>query len=75
MVRGSKRYTQINKSSQTLDSVLANIYRKQHLLDRCGRYSETVIEGLVNLHLVKKVLSKKGTFYFKTDNPNNSIPN
>jgi len=70
MYRG-KRYVQVKKSSHTLDSILASIYRKHDLLGRCGRYAETVINGLVDLQLVKKVISKKGTFYFKTDKSEN----
>lgn len=67
----NRRYIQVKQSSHTLDSVLGYIYRKQHLLDRCGKYATTVIEGLVDLKLVKKVLSKKGTFYFKTEKSEN----
>lgn len=48
-------------------AVLAYIYRKEELLSQCGRYGERVIDGLVELGLVKKVSSKKGTFYFKTE--------
>lgn len=63
----TKRYTRIEKHSPTVDAVLAYIYQKQDLLSRCGEYASRVIEGLVDLGLVKKVDSKKGTFYFKTD--------
>ncbi len=61
------RYTNENKHSPTVDAVLAYIYRKQDLLSRCGKYAEKVIDGLVDLGLVKKVDSRKGIFYFKTD--------
>jgi len=62
-----KRYITAKKSSATLDAVLGYIYRKQNLLNRCGRYAENVIKGLVVLGFVKKVESRKGTFYFSTD--------
>ena len=62
-----KRYIQVStKSSPTLDAVLAYVYRKENLVKRCGRYADKVIDGLIDLGLVEKVLSKKGTFYFKT---------
>lgn len=63
----SRRYITKTKSSHTLDAVLAYIYRKEDLMNRCGRYADTVIDGLVDLGLLNKVISKKGTFYFKTD--------
>jgi len=58
---------QREKSSPTLDAVLAFVYRKQDLLSRCGRYADNVIDGLINLKLLKKVQNTKGTFYFSTD--------
>lgn len=67
----SKRYISIKKSSSTLDAVLAYVYRKQDLLSRCGNYTSTVINGLVDLGLVKKVTTKRDTFYFKTDKAQN----
>ena len=54
------------KRSATLDAVLTFIYRKEILLSNV-RYANSVIKGLLDLNLVKKVFSKKGTFYFKTD--------
>jgi len=66
-----KRYVNIKNSSATLDSVLVFIYQKQNLISRCGRYADTVIQGLIDLKLIKKVISKKGTFYFKTEKSQN----
>jgi hypothetical protein len=71
MIRATRRYIPVSKSSATVDAVLALIYRKNDLLNRCNRYADSVIEGLVDLGLLKKVLSKKGTFYFKTDKAKN----
>ena len=70
-MRLHKRYITANKSSSTLDSVLAYVYRKQDLSSRCGKYSDTVIDGLVDLGLVKKVTTKKDTFFFKTEKAQN----
>ena len=70
-IKYHNRYVTAKKSSATVDAILAYIYRKEDLLNRCGRYAESVISGLVDLGLVKKVLSKKGTFYFKTDKAKN----
>lgn len=68
----TKRYVHIeHKTSSTLNAVLAFVYRKEHLLDQCGKYADSVIEGLQSLDLVKKVSSKKGIFYFKTDKAQN----
>ena len=64
-----RKYT--TESSSTIDAVLAYIYRKQDLLNCCGRYAETVINGLVELNYIKKITSPKGTFYFKTDKSQN----
>lgn len=58
-------------TSATLVAVLAYIYRKDNLLSQCGKYAQNVIDGLVNLGLVKKVSSKKGIFYFKTEKSEN----
>ena len=66
-----KRYINAQKSSATLDAILAYVYRKQELLKRCGRYAETVIDGLCELGILKKVQNKKGTFYFSTDKAKN----
>jgi len=71
MYKKYKRYINAKKSSATLDSILAYIYRKHDLLSRCGNYANKVIDGLVDLKLVKKVTSKKGTYYFKTDKSKN----
>lgn len=71
MVRARKRYISGNKSSATVDAILAYIYRKNDLINRCGTYADRVIDGLIDLGLLKKVLSKKGTFYFKTDKAQN----
>jgi len=65
--RTRRRYITANTSSATLDAVLAFIYRKQDLLNRCGRYADRVIDGLCELGLIKRVQNKKGTFYFSTD--------
>ena len=62
-----KRYVSKKSSSATIDAVLVFIYRKEELISQCGRYGETVINGLIELGLVKKVVSKKDTFYFKTE--------
>ena len=62
-----RRYIAANSSSATLDAVLAFIYRKQDLINRCGRYADGVIDGLCELGLIKRVQNKKGTFYFSTD--------
>jgi len=55
------------KTSHSVDAVLAYIYRKEDALNRCGRYAKNVIEGLLKLDYIKKVSSKKGTYYFKTE--------
>jgi len=65
-----KRYITAQKSSTTLDAVLAYIYRKENLKNRCGKYADMVINGLVELDLVKKVTTKE-TFYFKTEKSKN----
>ncbi|WP_294963409.1 hypothetical protein [Sulfurimonas sp.] len=62
-----RRYISAKSSSATVSSVLYYVYRKEDLFSQCGRYGEAVIKGLEELGLIKKVLSKKGTFYFKTD--------
>ncbi|MEA2098933.1 MAG: hypothetical protein U9P72_02250 [Campylobacterota bacterium] len=66
-----KRYVNAKKSSVTLDSVLAYIYRKQDLMSRCGSKGDEVVKGLIDLGLIRKVISKKGTFYFNTDKSKN----
>lgn len=70
-IKYRKRYISAQKSSATVDAVLAYIYRKEDLLSRCSKYADSVVLGLVDLGLIKKVLSKKGTFYFKTDKAQN----
>ncbi|MFA6195267.1 MAG: hypothetical protein WC656_01330 [Sulfurimonas sp.] len=62
-----KRYISKKNSSATIAAVLAYVYRKEELISQCGRYGEHVINGLVELGLVKKVVSKKDNFYFKTE--------
>jgi len=62
-----KRYRTGKKSSVTLDTILAFIYRKHEMLARCGKKSEEIMEGLQKLGLVKKVQNKKGIFFFSTD--------
>jgi len=47
-----------------MNAILTYVYRKKFLQ---SRYSERVILGLISLNLVKKVDSKKGIFYFKTE--------
>lgn len=66
-----KRYISTKKTSATLDAILAYVYRKQELLNRCGRYANGVITGLCKLGLLKEVQNKKGTFYFSTDKAKN----
>jgi len=66
-----KRYINAQKSSATLDAVLAYVYRKQEILNRCGRYANCVISGLCELGILREVQSKKGTFYFSTDKAKN----
>ena len=66
-----KRWHTLEKRSATLDAVLAYIYRKEHLRNRCGRYAKSVIDGLEKIGLVKKVESKKGIYYFSTDKSRN----
>lgn len=63
----SRTFTAEYSTSATLVAVLAYIYRKENLLSQCGRYANSVLDGLVSLNLVKKVQSPKGTFYFKTE--------
>ncbi|MBW6487482.1 hypothetical protein [Sulfurimonas sp.] len=58
-------------TSATVVAILAYIYRKENLLSQCGRYAQNVIDGLVDLGLIKKVISKKGIFYFKTEKAQN----
>ena len=70
-MRAKRRYVSAEKSSATIDAVLGYIYRKEDLLSRCGKYADNVIDGLVDLGLIKKVLSKKSTFYFKTEKAQN----
>lgn len=62
-----RRYISKKSSSATIAAVLAYVYRKEEMISQCGRYGETVINGLIELGLVKKVVSKKDTFYFKTE--------
>lgn len=66
-----KRYITNTKSSPTLDAILGYIYRKQELLNRCGRYANRVILGLCELGYIKEVHNKKGIFYFSTDKAKN----
>lgn len=54
-------------ASSTLAAILFYVYRKHELASHCGRYGESVINGLVELNLVDKVSSKKDTFYFIKD--------
>lgn len=58
-------------TSATIIAVLAYIYRKENLLSQCGRYAQNVIDGLIELELIKKVSSKRGIFYFKTEKSEN----
>jgi hypothetical protein len=69
--KSSRVFTAEYQTSATLVAVLAYIYRKENLFSQCGRYANSVIEGLASLNLVKKVESKKGTFYFKTEKSEN----
>lgn len=63
-----KKYITADKSSATLEAILYFVYRKDELSRRIGRYSERVVNGLIDLGLLKRVESKtKGTFYFVTD--------
>lgn len=72
MFKGNyRRYIKVKRSSATIAAVLYYVYRKHELFSQCGRRGETVINGLEELGLIKKVLSKKGTFYFKTDRSKN----
>ena len=66
-----RRYVPSKKTSHTLDAILANIYQKHSLKSHCGRYADSVMSGIVSLGLVKKVVSKKGTYYFKTEKSKN----
>lgn len=67
-----KRHTLIESTtSATMVAILVYIYRKEELLSHCGKYAQNVIDGLANLELVKKVSSKKGIFYFKTEKSEN----
>jgi len=66
-----KRYVTAKKSSATLDAILGYVYRKKELLNRCGRYANSVIDGLCELGLLKEVQTKKDTFYFSTDKAKN----
>lgn len=71
-LKKSSRFTTVEYStSATLVAILAFIYRKENLLSQCGRYANSVMEGLLSLNLVKKVQSLKGTFYFKTEKSKN----
>lgn len=65
------RYVTTSSPSATMSAILGYVYNKEELLSHCGRYAHNVIEGLVELNLVRKVISKKGTFYFKTDQSKN----
>lgn len=62
----------VELASRTLISVLHSIYRKD--LSTNDRYEKTVMEGLVELELVKKVVSPKGLYYFKTEKSKNFKP-
>lgn len=59
----------IHPESRTLLTVLRNVYRKGVPVN--DRYEKTVMDGLEKLNLVKKVSSKKGVFFFKTEKSNN----
>jgi hypothetical protein len=62
-----RKYISKQNTSATVAAVLTYVYRKEELFSQCGRYGERVIDGLVELGLVKKVSSNKGIFYFKTE--------
>lgn len=66
-----RKYISKQNTSATVAAVLTYVYRKEELLSQCGRYGESVINGLVELGLVKKVPSKKDIFYFKTEKSEN----
>lgn len=67
-----RRHVLIESStSATMAAILVYIYRKEELFSHCGKYAQNVIDGLVNIELVKKVSSKKGIFYFKTEKSEN----
>jgi len=61
--RYRKKKYDISSQSDTINSILALVYRK-NCINRCG---ENIVDGLEKLGLLKKVISKKGTFYFKTE--------
>lgn len=66
------KLVQIELSSRTLISVLHSIYRKDLPIN--DRYEKTVMNGLIELQLVKKVISPKGLYYFKTEKSKNFKP-
>ena len=53
----------VSSGSGIIDSILALVFRK----DCPNPYGTTVVDGLIELGLLKKVVSQKGTFYFKTE--------
>lgn len=69
--KSSRVFTAEYSTSATLVAVLAFVYRKENLLSQCGRYANSVLDGLTELGLIKQVNSKKGTFYFKTEKSEN----
>ena len=69
--KSSRVFTAEYSTSATMTAILAFVYRKENLLSQCGRYASSVLDGLMSLNLVKKVESKKGTYYFKTEKSEN----
>ncbi len=75
MRKFTKRYTATQKVSPTLLSILYYVFRKENIYKRIAHhidYSDAVVDGLVELGLLKKVISrKKGTFFFTTEKSKN----
>lgn len=69
--KSNRVFTAEYSTSATLVAVLAFVYRKENLLSQCGKYANSVLDGLISLNLVKKVESKKGTYHFKTEKSEN----
>lgn len=63
------KFITLNPESRTLAAVLRNIYKKG--LPSNDRYEKTVLEGLVELNVIKRVDSRKGLFFFKTEKSEN----
>lgn len=59
------------KVSFTMSAILFYVYHKNKFGSYCGRYAQSVMDGLVGLELLKKVDSQKGLFYFKTEKSQN----